>query len=228
MMAVDLIAATLPSVVAPEAPQIGVCCVTGATGPTIARHHAIRDSFTGLSLLRAPCSDRVGMAAWRVLTHRIPHPDPAKKRDLAPLRQSHWLCDGQTIEYLDLQGVRCAVVEGVSCAQWAAYATTSHKKHGALLTPVNTGARAVWLWETRLVDCSDRSAVADAWARLRAAQAAGIDRSLMARLDLAPAYHTTIDWRVWRDFDTWARPRLRAPLYCFLTFLLPTAAEVQS
>jgi hypothetical protein len=200
--------------------------VTGAHGSTIHREHAIKESFTGLDLLRAPLSARVGLAAWRVLTHGVAHLDQSKKRDMYPLRQSHWLCDGATIEYLDRRGVRARVLDGVALPAWAGYATTSYKKHGALLAPVNGAGRQVWLWETRRVDCSDRAAVADTWQRLRAAQDAGIPRPLIEQLDVMPAHIAKLGWRVWADFERWARPRLRAPLYQFLTYLLPSQAEL--
>lgn len=228
MTAIDLIAAALPQETPPEPPTEGVCCVTGATCPTINRKHVIKPSFTNLDLLAAPGSDRVGVAAWRVMTHSVPHEDPAKKRDRAPLRQSHWLCDGRTVDYMDRQGVRQMVLSGVSAPCWAGYVTTSYKKHGALLAPVNTCGRAVWLWETRLVDCTDRAAVADTWARLRAAQDAGIPRPLIEHLDIAPGYMAKIGWRVWRDFEAWARPRTLSPLYQFITYLLPSQEELRN
>jgi len=227
MTAIDLIAAALPPEPPPETSEEGVCCVTGALCQTVARRHAILDSFTGLDLLRAPMSDRVGVAAWRVMTYSVPHHDPTKKRDLCPLRQSHWVCDGRTVEYMDRKQVRGAVLDGLAAAQWAGYVTTSYKKHGSLLAPVNTYGRQVWLWETRRVDCSDRVAVADTWARLRAAQDAGIPRPLIEHLDIAPGYMAKIGWRVWRDFEAWARPRMRSPLYEFLTYLLPSMEELR-
>jgi hypothetical protein len=226
MTVIDLIAAALPPETPPESPVEGVCCVTGATCQTISRKHVIKPSFTNLDLLRAPDSDRAGVAAWRVLGHTAPN--PGKKRDKRPLQQSHWLCDGQTVEYLDRQGVRRYVMDGVTTPQWAGYATTSYKKHGPLLATVNAGGRAVWLWETRLVDCSDRAAVTDTWARLRAAQDAGIPRPLIEHLDIAPGYMAKIGWCVWREFETWARPRMLSPLYQFMTYLLPSQEELRN
>jgi hypothetical protein len=194
---------------------------------TIHRKHVIKPSFTNRDLLRAPDSARAGVAAWRAMTYSVPHHDPTRKRDLCPLRQSHWLCDGRAVEYLDRREVRRLVLDGVSAATWCGYVTTSYKKHGCLLAPVNSGGRQVWLWETRLVDCSDRVTVVDTWARLRAAQDAGIPRPLIERLDIAPGYMAKIGWRVWRDFEAWARPRMLSPLYQFLTYLLPSQEELR-
>jgi hypothetical protein len=173
-------------------------------------------------------SDRVGLAAWRVLTYTVVHTNPAKQRDLRPLQQSSWICDGEAVMPLDRQAVRRHVLDGVVAAQWAGYVTTSYKKHGVLRAPVNTGRRQVWLFELLLVDCSDRPAVASMWERLRVAQDAGIPRPLIESLDIAPAYMAKIGWRLWRDFEVWARPRYRSPLYLFLTYLLPSREEMTS
>lgn len=216
MTAIDLIASALPPEAPPEPPADGVCCVTGARGPTVAREWAIKPSFTNLDLLRAPDSDRAGIEAWRVLNY-------------APARQSSWACNGKTFARLDRKGVREHVLTrdeiAIPCAY---YATTSYKKHGALRAPANPPGRRVWLFEMRLVDCSDMDEVADMWARLRAAQDAGIPRPLIEHLDIAPGYMAKIGWRVWRDFEAWARPRMRSPLYEFLTYLLPSQEELKN
>ncbi len=214
MTAIDLIAAALPPETPPESPTEGVCCVTGATCLTIDRGHVIKPSFTNLDLLRAPMSDRAGVAAWRVMNH-------------APARQSLWMCDGTELRLLKRVDARALVLDGVAAPQWAGYVTTSYKKHGALRAPVNSGGRQVWLFEMLAVDCSDRAAVADAWARLRDAQDAGIPRPLIEALDVAPGYMAKIGWRVWRDFEAWARPRMLSPLYQFLAYLLPSQEELR-
>lgn len=226
MTAVELIAQSLSEVALPEEPQEGVCCVTGLHCPTVARKHGIKPSFTNWGLLKAPDSERIGVAAWRVLTHSVAV--EGKGRELRPLQQSSWLCTGDALTLLDRQGVRKHALDGVDAAAWCGYATTSYKKHGCLLTPVNTGGRQVWVFETRLVDCSDRAAVDETWARLRAAQDAGIPRPLIEQLDISPAYMAKIGWRLWRDFEGWARPRVRSPLYQFLAYLLPSKEELHN
>jgi hypothetical protein len=213
--AIDLIAAALPPETPPEEPKPGLCCVTGAECATIARKHVVKPSFTNLDLLRAPQSDRAGVAAWRVLNH-------------APARQSLWWCDGHDLRLLKRVDVRALVLNGVTAPQWSGYATTSYKKHGALRAPVNSGPRQLWLFEMLVVDCSDRGQVAEMWERLRAAQDAGIPRPLIEALDVAPGYIAKIGWRVWRDFETWARSRMKSPLYQFLTYLLPSQEELKA
>lgn len=224
MSAVDLVATALPDAEPPEEPVTGICCVTGGVCLTLPRRLAIKPSFTDGSLLRAPHSDRVGLDTWRVLDYR--QPNPGKKRDRFPLRQSSWLCDGETLTLLTRQGVREHVLAGVNADQWAGYVTTSYKKHGVLRARVNTNGRQVWLWEMVLVDCTDWTAVSQTWGRLREAQDAGIPRPLIESLDISPDYMGKIGWRIWREFETWARPRMRAPLYRFMTYLLPSKVEL--
>lgn len=226
MTAIDLIARALPEIALPEEPQAGLCCVTGKRCQTVSRKFGIKPSFTNWSLLNAPDSERISVAAWRVLTHSVAV--EGKGRELRPLQQSSWICTGDALTLLDRQGVRKQVLEGVAASAWCAYATTSYKKHGCLLTPVNTGGRQVWVYETRLVDCSDRVAVGETWGRLRAAQDAGIPRPLIEYLDISPAYMAKIGWRLWRDFESWARPRVRSPLYQFLAYLLPSQEEMRN
>lgn len=228
MSAVELISRALPVIEPPELPEPGLCCVTGDSGPTISRSYAILPSFTGLDLLRAPQSDRVGISAWRVLTYTVPHHDPTKKRDLRPLQQSAWLCDGKELSLLDRQTVRKYVLAGVQAESWCGYVTTSYKKHGALLAPVNRPGQQRWQFELLTIDCSDRVAVADYWSRLRVAQDAGIARPLIESLDISPGYMGKIGWRLWRDFEAWARPRMLSGLYRFMTYLLPSQEELRA
>ena len=215
MTAVDLIASALPPETPPEPPEEGVCCVTGATGPTISRKHVLKPSFTQLDLLKEPSSTRAGVAAWRALTFKWE-------------RMSSWACNGQSFVRLDRKGVREHVlIRDESTIPCAYYATTSYKKHGALLAPANPPCRRVWLFETVLVDCSDMAAVTDMWSRMRRAQDQGIPRPLIETLDIAPSYMAKVGWRVWRDFYGWARPRVHSPLYRFISYLLPSQKELR-
>lgn len=215
MSAIDLIAAALPQETPPESPAEGVCCVTGAICLTIDRKHVIKPSFTNLDLLHAPMSNRAGVAAWRVMNY-------------APARQSLWFCDGKELRLIKRIDVRSLVLTGVDAPRWAGYVTTNYKKHGALRAPINVNGQQVWLFEMLLVDCSDRAAVADVWGRLRSAQDAGIPRPLIETLDIAPSYMAKIDWRLWRDFESWAHQRMNSPLYKFLTYLLPSKEELRN
>lgn len=224
MSAIALLYEALERCEPPEGGTEGVCCVLGTIEPCIDRSHAVKPSFTNLDLLRAPNSDRVSVRAWRALTHSVPAAE-GKKRDTFPLMQSSWVCDGKNVIYLNRQAVRSLVLDGVSADRWCGYVTTSYKKHGCLRAPVNRGGSQRWLFELNVVDCSDRSKVADWWERLRTTREAGIRRPVIETLDCSVqlmAKHLL----VWRGFEPWARTRHQSPLYRFLTYLLPSQEEL--
>jgi len=225
--AIDLIASVLPDVTLPEIPKRGICCVTGLECNTISRHHVILDSFTSVDLLRSPQSDRAGVNAFKVLQYTVTHPTPEKKRDLRPLQQSSWVCTDKSLTLLNRVGVRDHVLNGVEASRWCGYATTSYKKHGALRTPVNSGRSQIWLFETTLVDCSDRQKVLKMWQRMRDAQDNGISRPLIESLDISPGYIIKLGWRRWIEFERWASPIIQSPLYRFIAYLLPSIAELK-
>jgi len=199
----------------PEEPAPGVCAVTGSECETIARRHLLTASFTSQALLRAPTSDRVGVAAWWALRHRWE-------------RMSSWFCDPYQFARLDRQGVRVQVLTGwINIEPWAGYATTSYKKHGALLAPVNPPGRNVWCWETEIVDASDEEAVNEIWRRLNIELRRGFGRSILESLDCPAFVARKIGAREWMDFEAWARPRYRSSLYRFLCYLLPSQEELK-
>lgn len=228
MHCVDLIANALPGEAAdlPEPPSEGVCCLTGAVGPTLPKKLAIKDSFTQLDQLRAPGSDRIGVPAWRALTYSVA--EQGKKRDLAPLRQSHWLISWDGLKFLESKAeIRPHVFGQPPSSPWAGYITTSYKKHGCLMAPVNVTRRR-WLFETVVVDCSDMHLIADWWARLREAQDAGLPRSVIESPEQAgPSLIAKLGLAWWRDWSAWAKLHCSGPLYSFLCYLLPSQEELK-
>jgi hypothetical protein len=225
MSAISLLYEALAPREPPELPVPGRCCVLGTEELCVGREHAIKPSFTNLDLLRASDSEHVSIRAWRVLTHSVPAAE-GKKRDTFPLMQSSWVVSNGVFQQLNRQAVRLLVIEGIHAPTWAAYTTTSYKKHGCLRAPVNSNAAQRWLFELDIVDCSDRAKVADWWKRLRTTREAGIPRPVIETLDCSVflmSKHTAL----WREFEPWARGRLHAPLYRFLTYLLPSEEELQ-
>lgn len=226
MTAIALLSSVLPPSEPPEPPVAGVCCVLGTVEPTIARGHVVKESFTNHDLLRAPSSDRVSVTAWRVLTHRTPA-KAGKKRDGFPLMQSSWFVCAAGIRYCTRQEIRSLVLAGIEAPRWAGYVTTSYKKHGALRAPVNTGRAARWLFETTIVDASDAARVADWWHVLSETRAAGIPRGCIETLDISVPLLAKHAAR-WPVFERWARSSWQAPLYRFLTYLLPSEEEIKA
>lgn len=209
----------------PEPPAPGLCCLTGEPGDTIARRHLLGASFTDWDQLAAPHSPRVGVAAWVAFT--AGEMRDGKSRRYCPERMSSWRCTAERFEPLTRQGVRDVVLGPAPPLPWCGYATTSYKKHGSLRAPVNTGGGNVWLWEQRLVDCSDRVALARTWQSLRGWQDAGIPRPVLEAGELDAPLVARIGVRAALDFQRWAAPRVPSALYQFAVYLLPSREELQ-
>lgn len=225
MSAIPLLYESLTAREPPEPSVIGRCCVLGTEELCIGRNHAIKPSFTNLDLLRAPDSEQVSVRAWRVLTHSAPAAE-GKKRDTFPLMQSSWIVSNGQFRQLDRLAVRPLVIEGIRAQSWAAYVTTSYKKHGCLRAPVNRNGSQRWLFELDVVDCSDRAKVAEWWQRLRSARESGIPRPVIESLDCS-LHLMGKHFALWREFESWARTRWQSPLYRFLTYLLPSEEEIR-
>lgn len=222
MHPVQLISSALRNTHDPDCPDVpsstslGLCAITGQEGATVSRKVLLGKSFTDGAALAAPQSDRVSVEAYIALRYKWE-------------RMSSWWCDGGVFKRLDRAGVRAAVFGTMPTNnQWAAYATTSYKKHGALRTPVNTGGRRVWLFETRSVDCSDMETVADWWVRLNYALRLGFGRPILETLNCPAFVMAKVGLREWMEFEAWARPRRNAALYAFLCYLLPSQEELKN
>lgn len=225
MHAIDLLAASLDNDhIPPHGEQVahGTCCITAADGPSIPRAALLHKSFTDGRDLLAPGSDRVGLNAWKAFMWN----EPRGKRGFHPERMSSWLCTADKFTCLDRAGVRAAVLGDPPPVPWAGYATTSYKKHGALRAPVNTTSTCLWLFETRVVDCTDRARVASYWRELTGWQAAGISRPILETLDCPVHVLRKIGMNTWMTFFEWALPIHRSPLYAFLCYLLPSKKEL--
>jgi hypothetical protein len=189
-----------------------MCAITGESGDCVPRWTLLGKSFTGLDLLRAPQSGFVSLDAWITLSHKWE-------------RMSSWFCDGKSFVRLKRAGVRELVVAGKYPPMWAGYATTSYKKHGALLAPVNTGARAVWRFENLNADCSDHARLVEIWKKLNAALEGGIGRRNMETLEPDMYLLSRVDLKTWLDFRAWAIRLYGGGLYQFLCYLLPSKEE---
>jgi len=142
-------------------------------------------------------------------------------------RMNSWFCDGVTFERLTRQDVRAKVFQDAMPEQWSGYATTSYKKHGALNAKVNTGVQRIWLFETRLVDCTDMANVREWWEVLNTALRAGIGRSVLESLECPTFVMSKVGLTTWLEFEEWARPKYLSALYAFLCYLLPSQEELK-
>lgn len=215
MSSVKLIYSAIRSETDSPAPVgVEICCLLGESLPCVPRKDVLGPSFTDGEVLRAPRSQWISVAAAVALSYR-------------PERASSWVCDGVTFTKLDRAGVRDAVLGDPPLRPWAGYATTSYHKHGSLRAPVNAPGQCVWLFESRLVDMSDRDNMAMTWARLREARMLGVPRSCIEAVVPPGNVSVTPGLPWWMRFEQWARPVHKSALYAFLCYLLPSQEEVK-
>jgi len=215
MHPVNLITASITEkTLIPCEPKEELCCVTGQRGPCIPRKLGVLSSFTSQDVFAAPQSAWISVDAWQALKHR-------------PERASSWYCDGREFRTLNRRAVRDMVLAGQYGDTWAAYATTSYKKHGSLWAIVNRSPRAVWRFEMLNVDCSDRVRLMEIWTRLNEELRAGFGRSLLETLDCPAFLLNKLGAARWLALEQWARPLIQSPLYRFLCYLLPSQEELK-
>jgi hypothetical protein len=191
----------------------GVCAFTGLRGQCVPRKKLLGKSFTNGDMLARPESDMVSVDAYYALKFKWE-------------RMNSWFTDGITFERLTRQDVRVKAFQAEMPEQWSGYATTSYKKHGALNTKVNTGEGRVWLFEMRLVDCTDMAKVNEWWSVLNTALRDGLGRSVLESVECPPSVMSKVGLKTWIEFESWARPKFLSSLYAFLCYLLPSQKEI--
>jgi hypothetical protein len=226
MHAVNLIARAVEASASaiPYKPVNAICAITGQAGPCIPRKEVLGDSFTNLDALRAPESEFVGVDAFVAWSYGYKGREDAKRLKF-PERMSCWICDGHVFRELSRIEIRELVLHGVPYAQWAAYVTTSYKKHGSLWARVNTGTSGIWRFEMVDADCRNETKVREYWERMNAALNAGIWRSIIETLDIAPFILRRVGIKTWTEYERWAKPIYQSGLYRFVSYLLPSAEE---
>lgn len=208
-------------------PVTAVCAVTGEETLCVPRKDVLGSSFTNANLLTAPNSAFVGVAVLSVWEYGY-KTAADKERDKRPERMSSWFCNGETFEELDRQGVRAKVFQSDMPPVWTAYATTSYKKHGSLKARINTGDKRVWLFEERLVDCSDMERVNEWWSVLNQALRDGFGRSVLESLQCPPYLIAKNGVSKWQAVEAWGRDKVNSALYAFLCYLLPSQEELKN
>lgn len=214
MHAVDLISSVLvDKEPLPCEPRMNVCALTGEEVPCVPRQLLLGGSFTTQSVLRAPTSEWIGVNAWIALKHKWE-------------RMACWVATAKEFRVVKRAEIRTMVLEGCEVTPWAGWITTSYKKHGALLAPVNAAPRGVWAFDERLCDARDADIVAGLWARLRAFQDAGISRPMMESGECPPGLIGKIGLQTWSAFLDYIRPHKSGGLYTLIVYLLPSREEL--
>jgi hypothetical protein len=151
--------------------------------------------------------------------------DPSKKRLKRPERMSSWICDGKKFSELSRSEIRSLVLDGVLSDMWAAYVTTSYKKHGSLWAKINKGPHGIWRFEGVDADCRNHDEVLKYWDKMNAVLDSGIGRSVIESLNCPPFVIKKAGIKTWMDFERWARPIYQGGLYQFIAYLLPSKEE---
>lgn len=204
-----------PEVEIPGETQLGICCITGEECQTIKRKGFFSSNFTNTNLLKAPDSDRVGLAAAVVLKYR-------------PERSS-WFVSNEKFLKFDKNVFRDMFLNGVhGCKQWSIYVTTSYKKHGAFVAKINSNKYGVWRFEMLDVNASDGKKNRKWYSKIfNALTELGIGRSIIESADCYPYVIKKIGLQNWLDFYNWAKDKYQSPLYKLCCYLLPSQKELK-
>jgi hypothetical protein len=196
-------------------PRDGLCAITGCRSLCIPRSEVVPKSNTDMEIFSAPKSDMASVNAFYCFKYR-------------PERASSWISTATEFKKLNRTDVRKVVVENLFPNEpWAMYITTSYKKHGSLYSPTNINSCVV-RFEMLNIDLSNRKLLMEIWDRLNQEIRNGIGRSILESLDCSVGYISKIGLQRWIDFEAWARPLFRSPLYQFLCYLLPSQEELKN
>jgi len=218
---VDLIADNIEHIPIPVDPVRGICAVTGREDWCIPFKACFGNSFTNLNILPAPGSGLVGLNAFQAIKHK-------------PARMSSWIAMQDDFlrfgKSVDGDGWRSRILGYILTppeVPWAAYITTSYKKHGVLLTPLNSGKKSIWIFEMLQVDCSDARKVQDYWQRLNVALRKGFSRTILESCRCPAFVMKKAGIAEWMQFERWATGKYQSPLYKFICYLLPSQEELK-
>lgn len=193
----------------------GICAVTGIESQCVPRKSLLGKSFCDGETLVAPSSDMVSIDAYIALKYKWE-------------RMSSWTCNEDEFKKLTRIEVRATVFACKHKLPWCGYVTTSYKKHGALRAPINyLNGQNKWLFESRIVNCSDNAKMLQWWDILNIALKLGISRSIMESLSCPFIVMQKIGLTKWIEFETWARSKINNSLYAFLVYLLPSQEELK-
>lgn len=189
------------------------CCITGKKTECFQRSKGLSAAFTAQLNMNNPDSDFVSIDAWQALKYR-------------PERASSWIVTDREFIAIKKDDVRKYVFEDVQADLWAGYCTTSYKKHGGLIAPVNQKDKAYWLFETQIVDCSDKKYIQSIYDRLLSELKRGFGRTALETLDCPGFIMKKVGFKEWLDFERWAKPIYQSNIYKFMLYLLPAIKDL--
>lgn len=225
MYPVDLIANAIkdyPDIYIPDKTEMGICCLTGIECQTVKRKDIFSANFTNADILKAPDSDRIGISAAIALKYR-------------PERSS-WFVNEKGFMRFDKNLFRDMFLNGVKNSKyWAIYITTSYKKHGALVTKVNSCAngnnRKYGIWRFEQLDVDARDGLKNRLWYRKISQALieyKIGRSIIESLNCPGYVIKKIGIKVWMTYKRWAYDKYQNSLYKLCCYLLPSQKDLKS
>lgn len=189
------------------------CAITGIYTDCIERKKALSQAFTAQAKLLYNDSDFVSISAFQGLKYR-------------PERAASWIVSEMGFQRLNRVEIRPLVLNKPQFKTWSGYATTSYKKHGSMLTPVNTNDRAIWVFETLIVDCSDVQKVNGLYHDLLSYLKKGFGRPILESGEVPAFLISKLGVNECMMFERWAKKIINSNLYQFLCYLLPSQAEL--
>jgi len=199
----------------PDAPAIpsgavkATCEATGLTTDCLLRKEVVSDNFTNQSRFNALGTGYISTMAYRVLKYKWE-------------RAGSWICYPERFVRLK---TKADLLEGVleqdKPEPWAGYITTSYKKHGCLLAPVNANGGNMWLFETMIVNCNNQQKVEEWYNIIQEARNRGVTKQIL--LSLLPTATQIMRYGLlwWHGFAEWAKKRRSTPLYKLVVYLQP-------
>lgn len=205
----------------------GICCFTGLRCPTLPRKDVLDKTFNKHEFLLAPDSDRVGVNVVRALSLK----EERMSCWIATTRKFYAVGESTPKNPKDLTRAQARemVINGVDFdGPWSGYWTTSYKKHGAYVSPVNHSGRfGFWGFESMTVDCRDNRKVRDIFDFLMGLKVAGMMEVEMRTLDFSRKTCETFTIAQLLEVRRKLVPLAKDPLFEFLMYLLLSAKEIK-
>lgn len=218
----------------PCEPVEEICAITGKKMLCIPRKHVISDGFTNQTLLQDQTSPYMSIDAFRAFKYR-------------PERSSWFINqvgDKITFKRLKRSEMREIVINYITIpGQWACYASTTGKKHGALYAKLNEGQTfseagacidktadnsAYFAMDGDIIHCKSYRLLIDWYIRLDRYLRLGIGRNYLKSGTVNMAVIKSAGAKTGLEFKRWAADKYRSLLYKFLIYLLPSQEELKA
>jgi hypothetical protein len=211
----------------PIEPVKEICAALGIETWCVPKKSALGSNFTSMQFFKAPHSEWVSI--WLYLSFKFPQE-----------RSSSWFLLDDRFICLDRLTIREIFFNTEVWHNFLKqneipltyptcfYVTTSYKKHGLIISKLNrSDSQNFVLFETRMVNASDKEKVLEWWVKLNYYLRLGFSRPILETLNCSPFLIQKIGFKHWLDFYEWAKDKHLSSLYSFLLYLLPSQEEIK-